>query len=239
MKKQEIIDLLKSPEFRERLGSLNSLPLHKALNHLFSALCSEEEEVKWHAVTAMGFLAVPPAGTDLEATRNVLRRMMWFLNEESGGIGWGIPEALGEILARNETLAREFAPFLVSYIQPGDCFLDFEPLQQGALWAVGRVAHTYPGLLQTLDAGRSLLPFLKSRVSGARGLAVWALGALGDGPSLSCLADLRGDEEVIHLYLEGQICSRTIGRLAGEASKKIRERLGARPPGEKAQDESS
>ena len=227
MRKQEIIDLLKSPDFRERLGSLRSLPLHKALNHLFSALCSEEEEIKWHAVTAVGLLAVPPAGTDLEATRNILRRMMWFLNEESGGTGWGIPEALGEILARNETLAREFAPILLSYIQPGDNFLDFEPLQRGALWAVGRVARAFPGLLRSLGAGNSLLPFLESKVSGVRGLAVWGRAPLGDVKTLSVLVRLRGDEEVIQLCLDGQFSSRPIGQLAEEAVKAIRKRVDA------------
>ena len=224
MQRKEVLDLLKSPDFGKRLEPLRGIPLHQALNHLFSALCSEDEEVKWHAVTAMGILVAPLAGIDLEGARSILRRMLWSLNEESGGIGWGIPEALGEILARDENLAREFAPILVSYIQPGDNFLDFEPLQRGALWAVGRVARTFPGLLQSLEAGNSLLPFLESKDSGVRGLAAWGLGPLGDGKSLPGLARLRSDEGVIRLYLDGRLRCCRIGRLAEEAVEAIRKR---------------
>ena len=232
MEKKEVFDLLKSPDFVKRLDPLKDVPLHKTLNHLFSALCSEDEEVKWHAVTAMGILVAPLAGTDSEGARNILRRMLWSLNEESGGIGWGIPEALGEILARDENLAREFAPLLVSYIQPGGNFLEFEPLQRGALWAVGRVARTFPGLLQSLEAGDSLLPFLESKDSGVRGLAAWSLGPLGDGKSLPKLAHLRRDEEAIQLYLDGRLSFFRIGQLAEEAIEGVRKRLGSEPPQE-------
>jgi HEAT repeat protein len=235
MKKKEIFDLLKSPDFIERLDPLKDVPLHKTLNHLFSALCGEDEEVKWHAVTAMGILVAPLAGTDLERARNILRRMLWSLNEESGGIGWGIPEALGEVLARDENLAREFAPILVSYIRPGDNFLEFESLQRGALWAVGRVGRTFPGLLRSLEAGDSLLPFLESKDSEVRGLAAWGLGPLGDGKSLPRLARLRHDEEVIQLYLDGRLGHSRIGRLAEEAVEGVRKRLDSEPPHEMGQ----
>jgi len=34
---------------------------------------------------------------------------MWSLNDESGGIGWGAPEAMGAIMARHTGLADEYA----------------------------------------------------------------------------------------------------------------------------------
>jgi hypothetical protein len=230
VKKQEILDFLKSPDFVKRLGFLKDVPLHKTLNHLFGALCSGDEEAKWPAVTAVGFLVSTLAATDPEGARNILRRMLWSLNEESGGIGWGIPEVLGEILARDENLAREFAPILVSYIHPGDNFLEFGPLQQGALWAVGCVGRTFPGLLRSLGAGDSLLPFLASRVSAVRGLAVWGLGLLGDQESLPGLNRLLRDEEVLQLYLDGRSSFFPIGQLAKEAVEGIRRRLTSRTP---------
>ena len=228
MQKKEVFDLLKSPDFIKRLDFLKDAPLHKTLNHLFAALCSGDEEIKWHAVTAMGLLVSSLAANDPEGARNILRRMMWSLNEESGGIGWGIPEALGEILARDENLAREFAPMLVSYIHPGDNFLEFEPLQRGALWAVGRVARTFPDMFQSLGAGNFLLPFLESRVSAVRGLAVWGLGLLGDEECLPGLNRLLRDEEVLQFYLEGRLSFFPVGQLAREAVEGIRRRLDSR-----------
>ena len=221
MKKEEVIHLLKSPDFSQRLDSWKRVPFHKTLNHLISALCSEDEEVKWHAVTATGFLVSTLAAVDLEGARNIVRRMIWSLNEESGGVGWGIPEALGEILARNETLAHEFAPLLVSYIQPGDNFFNFEPLRRGVLWAVGRAAQTRPELLRSLGAGDALLPFLKSGDAGVRGVAAWGLGQLRDEQGLSGLARLLPDRETVQIYLEGRLRFFPINQLAEEAMEKI------------------
>ena len=225
MHKKEIFGLLKSPEFIERLDSLKDFPFHKTLNHLLSALCREDEELKWHAVTATGALVANLAGRDLDAARDILRRMMWSLNEESGGIGWGLPEAMGETLARNENLAREFAAILVSYIQPEGNYLEFEPLQQGALWAVGRLAEAFPFLLTPLKAGEFILSFLEARDPAVRGNAIQALGFLGEEQSLLRLNGLLRDREVVRLYRGGEFMSRRIGELAQEAIERIEQVL--------------
>jgi HEAT repeat protein len=228
MHKKEFFGLLKSPEFIERLDSLKDLPFHKTLNHLFSALCSEDEEVKWHAVTATGKLVADLAERDPEAARNILRRMIWSLNEESGGIGWGLPEAMGETLARNENLARAFAGILVSYIQPEGNFLEFEPLQRGALWAIGRLAEAFPFLLTPLKAGAFLLPFLESRDAMVRGNAIHALALLAGEESLPRLKELLRDREVLRLYREEEFISSRIGDLAQGAIDLI-DRRSSRP----------
>ncbi len=217
MLKQEIFDLLKSSDFNRRLNSLKEFPFPKILNHLFAALCSEDEEIKWPAVTAMGFLVADLAGRDLDGARNILRRMMWSLNEESGGIGWGLPEAIGEILARNDGLAREYAPFLVSYLRPGGNFLDFEPLLQGALWAVARLAESHPQILQSLDAHSRLLPFLNSPNASARGYAILALGRIGKKESLQALEAFLQDETEIPLYENQEFRRVRISQLARKA----------------------
>jgi HEAT repeat protein len=217
MKKQEVFDLLKSPDFNQRLNSLKEFPFPKILKHLFSALCREDKEIKWPAVTAMGFLVADLAGRDLERARNILRRMMWSLNEESGGIGWGLPEAMGEILARNEDLAREFARFLVSYLRPGGNFLEFEPLQRGVLWAIGRLAESHPQMLQSLGAHSYLLAFLSSPDALARGHAILALGRIGEKESLQALEAYLQDETEIPLYENQEFRRVRISQLARRA----------------------
>jgi len=217
MLKQEIFDLLRSPDFNQQLNLLKDFPLPKIPNHLFAALCSEDEEIKWHAVTAMGFLVADLAGRDLEGARNILRRMMWSLNEESGGIGWGLPETMGEILARNEALAREFAPLLVSYLQPGGNFLDFVPLLRGALWAVARLAESHPQILRSLDAHSALLAFLSSPDASARGYAILALGRIGKKESLLALEAYLQDETEIPLYDNQEFRRVRISQLARKA----------------------
>jgi hypothetical protein len=217
MLKQRIFDLLKSPDFNQQLNSLKEFPFPKILNHLFAALCSEGEEIKWHAVTAVGFLVADLAERDLEGARNILRRMMWSLNEESGGIGWGLPEAMGEILARDENLAREFAAILVSYIQPEGNFLEFEPLQRGVLWAIGRLAESHPQILHPLEADSYLLAFLSSPDAPARGYAILVLGRIGKKESLLGLEAYLHDETEIPFYENQEFKRVRISQLARKA----------------------
>ena len=55
----------------------------------------------------MGAVVAHLAEKDMESARVVMRRLMCSLNDESGGIGWGAPEAMGEIIASHEGLASE------------------------------------------------------------------------------------------------------------------------------------
>lgn len=203
MLKEKVFDLLKSPDFDRRLDFLKEVPFHRILRQLFLALANEDEKTKWPAVTAIGILVAARAERNLEGARNVLRRMIWFLNEGSGGIGWGIPEAMGEILARNERLAREFAPLLVSYIQPGGNFLEYELFQRGALWGIARLGEVHPELLQSLETARDLRPFLDSPDPYVRGYAAWGLSLVNGMEHLSEAESLLHDEAEIRLY-QGQ-----------------------------------
>ena len=177
--KRHVIDLLKADDFAGVLETFRSYPARRVINPLFSCLCSTEPEIKWRAITALGAVVANLAKDDMESARVVMRRMIWNLNDESGGIGWGVPETMGEVMARHEGLAREYVNILVSYIREDGNFLEHEPLQQGVLWGLGRLAQTSPELLQ--DAVPHLHPFLSSEDATQRGLAAWILGLLG-GP---------------------------------------------------------
>ena len=100
----------------------------------------------------MGVYVSGLAENDLEAARNWMRRFMWQLNEESGGIGWGVAEVMGEVMARHEGLAREFARILLSYLDENGNYLEFEPLQKGVLWGIGRLAQVRPEVLKSCSA---------------------------------------------------------------------------------------
>jgi hypothetical protein len=90
-----------------------------------------EEKVKCAAVKAMGAVVAKLADHNMEAARIIVRRLMWNLNDESGGIGWGSPEAMGEILARHRGLAGEYAHILISYIREDGNYLENQVLQEG------------------------------------------------------------------------------------------------------------
>jgi len=211
-----------------RLPELDALPARRLIGPLFSLLLDPNEDVRWRAVALFGRTVARmaesrAAGEGLEAARVVLRQCLWRLNEESGGVGWGVPEALGETLARHRRLATEFHRVLASYVREPECgegnCLDHVPLRRGVYWALGRLAQVYPDLLAgevgTLRAG------LKEEDGACRGLAAWALGLLKAGEAGPELAALEADAAEVALFDDGQVRRTTVGGLAGEAIKRL------------------
>jgi hypothetical protein len=219
--KQKVLDLLKSEDFSQALRTLDSFPARRVVNPLFALLCSMEPQLRWRAVTAMGTVVANLARKDVESARVIMRRMIWNLNDESGGIGWGLPEAMGEVMARHEGLAREYANILVSYIRQDGNFLEYEPLQQGVLWGLARLAQTSPELLR--QAVPHLHPFLSSQDATLRGLAAWTLGLLAAGPDAPGIEALKNDDTEVALYLNGTERTYLVSELAMQAIRGIEE----------------
>jgi HEAT repeat protein len=217
--KRKVLDLLRSDSFDQTLPELLKLPARQVVNPLISFLFGKDEEIKWRAVSALGQVVANLAETDIESARVVMRRLMWMLNDESGGIGWGAPEAMGEIIASHDRLAEEYAPVLISYVWEEGNFLEYEPLQRGAVWGLGRVAQERPNMVQ--DSIPHLMSFLESPDATVRGLAAWALGLLRAEAARSRLEGLLEDNAEIPLYIDRSLTRRRVGDLAKEALASI------------------
>jgi len=213
--KKKILGLLGDKDFEKSLEKVCHLPARQAVNPLFSLFYDASELIRWRAVAAMGAVVANLAQIDMESARVIMRRLMWNLNDESGGIGWGSPEAMGEIMARSSKLADEYASLLVSYIDKEGNFLEHEILQRGVLWGLGRLAHARPGILE--HATPFLFPYLQSEDAIHRGLAAWAAGALDTGLAKPSLQILVTDEAAIKIFLGNRLVERTVAQLAKEA----------------------
>jgi len=213
--KKKILALLKNDAFEKSLEEICLMPARRVVNPLFSFFYNKEELVKWRAVAAMGAVVARLAQQDLESARIVMRRLMWNLNDESGGIGWGSPEAMGDIMARHDGLAKEYASILVSYINEAGNFLEHEMLQRGVLWGLGRLAHARPELVR--DAAAYLPLFMRSKDAVHRGLAAWVAGAIPSEITEPLLKHLATDEARINIFINMNIEERTVGQLAVEA----------------------
>ncbi|WP_459916725.1 DVU0298 family protein [Desulfocicer niacini] len=145
--KRRMHELLCMSDETKAMEQILLMDPRRAVNALFTYIQHTTESVKWRAVRAMGRVVAAMATEKPEQARVFMRRLMWSLNDESGGIGWGAPEAMGEIMARNKTLAREYRNILVSYTNPQGNYLEYEPLRQGADWAMDRVRGVYPDFL--------------------------------------------------------------------------------------------
>ena len=220
LERKRLLELLRAREFDPAAAELRQLPGRRFLNPLRSALCSDEE-AKWPAVTLMGLLTAELAERDLESARVVLRTLAWNLTEECGGIAWGTPESMAEILACHEILASEFAPILVSYTREDGNFLEYEPLQQGVMWGIGRLAQVRRELVRANDAGRHLLPYLQSDDATVRGRAAWALGLIGTREAGVELETLLNDRQEVRIYLDRELVKSSVGDLASQALARI------------------
>jgi len=213
--KKMVAEYLLAEDFAKGLCEIDCLPPRQVVNPLFSFLCSIDELLKWRAVTAMGQVISTLAGSDLESARVIMRRFIWQLNDESGGIGWGCPESMAEAMVQNENLAEEFWCLLISYIQPEGNYLEHPVLQRGLLWGVGRLAHSRPQYAHL--AAAHLLPHMESADPIHRGLAAWAAGPIAGKEMIPRLKKLTRDQGQLTVYRDGQIAQHSVGQLAQAA----------------------
>jgi len=217
--KKDIKRLLRSGSLDVAVQKIMSMPLRAVINPLFGLLLSTDSKTKWKAVAVIGQVVTRLADEDMESARVIIRRLMWQLNDESGGIGWGCPEAIGEILACHRALAEEFSKVLISYIREDGNFLEHEPLQPGAVWAVGRLAEAWPDLVQ--GASTYLLPFLNSHNNTLRGLAIWSLGLVREAQAEAKILSFMEDDSPLEIYHNRHLESTTVGQLSKEALSRI------------------
>ena len=149
--KSVVLSILEHPDFNNILQKIHELPPQKTINALFSFLCSADKSIKNKAVIAMGEVVSRMAKTNLESARTVMRRLIWSLNEESGWIGWGSAEAMGEIMARNKTLASEYHNILISFVTESDNYLLYDKLREEVVQGLKRLSQVQPQLVQEVQ----------------------------------------------------------------------------------------
>jgi hypothetical protein len=212
--KQRLEKLLQGGDLEAAWADISALPRRAALRELQRLANRPPGLLRWRAVLVAGRLAARLAAEDAEAAREFIRRLLWGLNEESGAIGWGLPEIFGEILAADQALAGEYLPLFLSYLGPDDNYLEFTPLQQGLLWGLGRLTRARPQLFDQEDLARRLIPFLASPDPGVRGLAAWALGPLDPGEARGVLESLSHDPAPVSLFDGRELIQTTVKDLA-------------------------
>lgn len=197
--KKRVGEILALGSRSQALTRLAQIPDVQLPGHLFSYFYNKDELIKFRSVTAMGELAARLAENSLERARILLRRIMWNLNDESGGMGWGSPEAMGEILSKSPVLAREFKCILFSYLDHKGNHIEHEMLQRGVLWGIGTYLGTAP--LGLTDVSREQLwEHLSSKDSVKRGYAVRALSNAGVLKYMVMPDFIQADKTSIDIY---------------------------------------
>jgi len=190
------------------------------IHPLFSSLCSIDETLRWRGIDLFGRVVCRLAARNMEAARVVMRRLLWSLNDESGGIGWGAPEAMAAAMARSPALADEYLHMLVSYLkEDGDephqdgNFIELPLLQRGLLWGIGHAALVWRQRLLAMGVAEEIEKYLSSPDKIVVGLALWCMARL-DIAAADSLEPLLDEQTAVPLFDDGEIRFVTVGELA-------------------------
>lgn len=217
--KQHLKQHLQGAHWRDHLEEIATGGM-SSVGPLFSFLLLGPQTMH-RAAAILGATVARLARDEPEAARTVIRRFMWHMNEESGNIGWGIPDAFAECLAASPSLAETYHRILISYIMDlghDDNFCDNGVLRRSCFWAVGRLAQARPDLCA--GARPWLLRGLEDEDSPCRGMAAWALAQLPpdlmDAPALRRLAE-SGNGDVCEIFEDDHIREARVDDLARAA----------------------
>jgi hypothetical protein len=153
-----------------------------------------------------------------------MRRFLWSLNDESGGIGWGVPEAMAEIMCHSALLRNEYLHMLISYMredgpelfQDGN-FLELPLLQRGLLWGIGRLCQDHRQEMIERQIVNDVSAYLESSDLHVIGLAIWCIGLLGVETGLDRIRRFQSCNEELHLFLNNEIQKISVAELVRSA----------------------
>ncbi len=226
--KKKILTLLEEKQWPEVITEIQKYRHRDIVNHLFTSLCSTTEICKWHGVSCFGIIVPQIAEQDLESARLIMRRFLWCLNDESGGIGWGIPEAMAEVMVHHEVLFDEYCHMLLSYMRddgPGlfqdGNYLELPALQQGLLWGVGRLLEKRSTEMIARGVRDDLPQYLTSPNQIVQAMAIWCLGQCGAREVIEDLQSFCDSSYSLQFYQGYTLHRVTIGDLATRAIQSI------------------
>ncbi|HUJ16630.1 MAG TPA: hypothetical protein VL197_01435 [Nitrospirota bacterium] len=107
----------------------------KVLNQLIRLSYDKETLASWRAIKAIGLAAKELVRTDYTYLREMVRKLLWSLNDESGGIGWSAPEILGEIVSADPDQFQDIIPLIAEIYGIEEVI--FRP---GVMYALNRIA---------------------------------------------------------------------------------------------------
>ena len=168
---------IRSEDWQEHIEQIMWMEPKEVVSPLLSFVLLDDD-MKYRSAYILGHCVAMMADNSLEDARNIMRRLMWHMNEESGNIGWGIPEVMAEVCVQSERIAKDFSSIVLSYIIDtgrDDNYCDHDILRRSCYFAVGRLVSARPKLCV------KIIPWLMKSIAGAehdvicRMMAIWAL----------------------------------------------------------------
>ena len=197
------------------------------MSRLVRMAYDKETLVGWRAIRAVGLVARSLAKNDHEFLRDVCRKLLWSLSDESGGIGWSAPEMLGEIVSADTHRFADIVPLITQVYE-----IEENVFRSGVLYALCRIAESAPELAlpyqkiinMAIDDPDSLvkvraIELIKLLLPWAKNNSVWSQeNSERIKLSLEKLEDDRGEAWV---YEKDDFISRQVGEEAQQVLKSL------------------
>lgn len=162
-------------------------------------------EQRWYAISALEALAKAYAAENDEIYRNVIRRAIWAMADESGNVPWAAPEMMTAVI---KACPKQYQEFIKIMITNG---LDSPMCHLGVLWSVGYLGAPYR--LEIEPYMKRILKFLDHKDGEVRGTAVWALKQLQYEPAFVKISSMADDQAEVWIYDQGMLQQQTIGQI--------------------------
>jgi hypothetical protein len=181
---------------------------------LQSNLYQADENLQWHAIEAIAiFMRKWWDSGHQERVLDYMRRLIWSINDESGGIGWSTPQTIAEIVVTIPQLGEPFVNIMINraFKEPA--------LIKSGLWAVGRLGQR---IRQSVEQFQGLiLTSFTTDDTETLGLASWAMGEARLESALPYLKVLKNRKESIRIYVASHFTEKPLGSWARVAITKI------------------
>jgi len=212
--KKQLVRELVSEQKHEQLLKLARKRHNQTLRYIQMNLFEDiNMSLRWYAIEAIGRLTRELAPKEPEIYRNLIRRFLWAMNDESGNVPWSSPEGIGSIIANQPFLFGDYTPMLITNA------LDNPMCHRGTLWAAGRIGKIKNSLV--LPFIEKITPFISAADSDLRGYAAWALGEMNYQQVLPEIINLQKDTNTLYIFKEGRFSLESVGILAKEAVGKL------------------
>ena len=159
-----------------------------------SNLYQTDETLRWHAIEAVAaFMRRWWDNNRQEKVLDYMRRLMWTINDESGGIGWSTPQTIAEIVVAIPQVGEPFINNMINrtFNEPF--------LRKSGLWAIGRLGQR---VKQSIEIRQDdILPSSNTYDPETLGLAAWAVGEIGLKSALPYLKFLQDRKEMVRIYI--------------------------------------
>lgn len=209
--KLKVLDLVTTRNYYE----LTALALNEkgVIRYLLRLLYEREGITRWYAIEGLGQVTAVIAPTNPDLVRDLIRRIFWSMNDESGAVSWTASEAVGEIIACSPDILGDLVPILIGNA------IDERIFQQGMFWALGRIGRLVP-LDQKIMP--ELINFLTDSDPGIRGHAAWAFGETTAKETIPLIEKLINDQAIFSFYHNGMLQQVAIHQMAKQAILKLK-----------------